>query len=91
MKSKALLVAALPVPFDGPWVSLEEAAAWRVDPEGDYGDAVRIEVEEGYFDGKIVAGKKVRACIVHDIPGHPHVSVCIEEVTMLLSQVGVSS
>ena len=79
MKSKALLVAALPIPFDGPWVSLEEASAWRVVPEADYGDAVRIEVEEGYFDNTIVVGKRVRACIAQDIPEHPHVSVCIEE------------
>jgi hypothetical protein len=45
MKSKALLLGALPQAQEGPWVRIDDAEEWQADPRGQYGDGVVIELE----------------------------------------------
>lgn len=45
MKSKALLLGALPEPQEGPWVRIDDSEEWQADPRGQYGDEVFIELE----------------------------------------------
>ena len=78
MKKKALIIGALPVPFEGPWVVTDETDGWDVRMEHEYGGGIRIEVEEGYEARGVVVGKRVRACIAHEIPNVPHVSIWLE-------------
>jgi hypothetical protein len=42
MKVKALILGALPLPYEGPWVDLE-GSDWRVETSGDFGGNVIFE------------------------------------------------
>ncbi len=68
MKKKALIIGALPVPFEGPWVVTDDADGWDVRTEHEYGDAVRVEH----------ADSQARAVILEAIPNVPHVSIWLE-------------
>ena len=94
MKSKALLVAALPIPFEGPWVPLTDAEAWRVIGEGDYGEGnvvldvivdeslpgSLLETDACFWPHVIEKASRARIVILKAFNGVPHVSVCIEEI-----------
>lgn len=69
MKRKALIIGALPLPFDGPWVQVEDMDEWDVRMDHEYHDGVMIEHGDS---------KRVRARILEKIPGVPHVSVWLE-------------
>jgi len=45
VKTKALLLGALPGAFIGPWVDLPEGGEWDVQPRADYGGFVVVEVD----------------------------------------------
>ncbi len=45
MKRKALITGALPHPFEGPWVALEEGSEWEI--EG-LRSGVRVELKPGF-------------------------------------------
>jgi hypothetical protein len=45
MRERALVIAATPEAFDGPWVSLEDGV-WSVEAAGDYKGMVRISAED---------------------------------------------
>ncbi len=91
MKRKALIVGALPSQFEGPWVVLSDAEAWRVTGERDYGEgnvAVEVVKDESlpnsilYTDSSlwpvIIKGVRARAVILKSFNGVPHVSVTAE-------------
>ena len=95
MKTKALLLGALPQVQEGPWVRIDDAEEWQVDPRGDYGDSVHIELEladggppRTYPLGNNirVSGYKVRAKIVEPF-GEFDGSVRTGSVTVQLTQV----
>lgn len=68
MKKKALIIGALPQPFQGPWVNLD-SDEWDVRMQHDYGDKVTVEHE---------GSSRARAVILDSVPGVPHVSVWLE-------------
>ena len=45
MRERALVIAAQPQAFDGPWVSLEDGD-WSVEAAGDYRGMVRLIAED---------------------------------------------
>ena len=68
MKKKALIIGALPVPFEGPWVVTDDADGWDVRMEHEYGGGVQVEF----------ADTQARAIILEPIPNVPHVSIWLE-------------
>ena len=68
MKKKALIIGALPVPFEGPWVVIDDADGWDVRMEHEYGKMVKVEFN----------GSQTRAVILEPIPDVPHVSIWLE-------------
>lgn len=89
MKSKALILGALPEPQKGPWVRIDDAEEWQADPRGQYGDGVSIELEladggppRSYPLGEFirVSGYRCRAKIEEAIEG-------VKSVTVQLTQV----
>lgn len=47
MKTKALVLGALPVASEGPWVRIDDEKEWWVTPRQDYNKAVKVEVLTG--------------------------------------------
>lgn len=45
MRTKVLILGALPGAFIGPWVDLPEGGEWDVQPRGHYGGFVAVEVD----------------------------------------------
>ena len=45
MRTKVLILGALPNSFIGPWVDLPEGGMWDVQPRGHYGGHVVVEVD----------------------------------------------
>jgi hypothetical protein len=68
MKKKALIIGALPEPFEGPWVDTN-GNEWDVKMLHDYDGKVMVEYDDD---------KRTRAVILEAIPGVPHVSVWLE-------------
>ena len=83
MKRKALIIAALPAPFEGPWVELGDTV-WTYTPDMDLAGCVEIEVksngrvtqlalgsEEIQFTGEFARG------VIKGDPDVPHITVNI--------------
>lgn len=47
MRKKALILGALPIPFKGPWVRIDECERWVLDVEQSL-DGVYIEIDDDY-------------------------------------------
>ncbi len=62
MKSKALIIGALPIPFTGPWVHLESDREWQI---RGLRDGIRIEKRNG----------KMRAIIEKELETKERVNV----------------
>lgn len=67
MKRKALITGALPHPFEGPWVTLEEGSEWEM-------EGLRPGIRVEHVDGR------ARAIIENSWKGE-RVSVVAVEVT----------
>lgn len=92
MKTKALILAALPVPMKGMWITIGEAEKWktlvRTEPLGvDVSEIVTIEVlltnglrTERCKDGLEISGVKARVVIEKSSTACKYVSVNLEEV-----------
>lgn len=72
MRERALVIAAQPQAFDGPWVSLEDGD-WSVEAAGDYRGMVRLIAEDAsgtildiplYGEPVLIEGRFTRAKIV---------------------------
>lgn len=94
MKTKALIVGALPQPFEGPWVKIDDADAWRVVGADDYGEGnVVLDVmpnealpgsllatDASFWPYEFSSGAKARVVILREVPNVPHVSVSLEAI-----------
>jgi hypothetical protein len=89
MKTKALLLGALPHAQEGPWVRIDDAEEWQADPRGNYGEDILIELEladggppRSYplGEGLRVSGRQCRA-IITEAFNH------VKSVTIQLTQV----
>ena len=86
MKQKALVIGALPSPFEGPWVDVSDAERWVITPKASHKDKLRLDVEGGpalsfIFDGKpvVFSGLKARVVILEEFESSS-VTVVAEEV-----------
>jgi len=81
MRTKGLLLGALPVPQEGPWVRTGGEGQWEIETAHDYEDAIIIEVyppEAAQILRDIIdaeSTEKVRAVIVRELHHVPFVSV----------------
>jgi hypothetical protein len=72
---KMLILGALPMPFEGPWVPLG-SGAWLCDFLPELAGIIRIEVEDltGTVQAHLlqaqlqVTGKQIRAVVLEEIP-----------------------
>lgn len=60
MRTKVLILGALPDAFIGPWVDLPEGGEWDVQPRADYGGFVVIEVDSPAGPRFKINGEPVR-------------------------------
>ena len=69
MRRKALIIGALPLPFEGPWVRVDNMDEWDVKMDHDYKSHVTVEHDDS---------NRIRAVISSKILDVPHVSVWLE-------------
>lgn len=76
MKRKALILGALPVPQEGPWVPLTRGVSWRFEPTRNYEGRLVIEARSNgsstrhpVFDDPVdFDGEDARAVVLYKIP-----------------------
>ena len=89
MKTKALILGALPQPHEGPWVDISDGRLWRILPQPEHNGQLMLVVRaseevsptEFLLNSEIVkfSGKAARIIILDGFEG-PSVTVIIEEV-----------
>lgn len=89
MRTKALLLGALPLPVEGEWVPIYEGRLWRCRvesmPAGELGMGVRVDVELSNGTvipspiGAVFSGHRVRF-VIEDKQDVEILSVFLEEV-----------
>lgn len=90
MKQKALVIGALPSPFEGPWVEFGDRAKWRVRPLREHIQRIRLVIEDSriasptsvVFDGQkeiVFSGERARVEILEEFDGRS-VTIVAEEV-----------
>lgn len=88
MKVKALIIGALPLPFVGPWVRIDDGLIWRVVHPPEAAGFVEVEVRNGWESHALssngesteVSGELARAVLRQEIVGLRELSVTLEEV-----------
>lgn len=89
MKTKSLITGALPLPFTGPWVRIDDAERWSVKhPSGIAGGGrVEVVVQEDVRTAYIlngepfeIFGQRARVVVEDEIEGISEISVTLEEV-----------
>jgi hypothetical protein len=94
VKKKALIIGASPLPFEGPWVRIDDNEAWRIVPDHDYGNEVAVELLDPNVSPnrlivvngddlviyKTCEGLQARARVLGQVLNVPHVSIWLEAV-----------
>lgn len=83
MGQKALILGALPSPFEGPWIHLPEGSEWEVDMPEHVAKHVEIEVQNGgetegvSGNGAVIKGDAARARLTTGIEDSQMKSVSV--------------
>lgn len=75
MKKKALLIGALPLPLEGPWVRLNDGKSWAISTKQDVRGQVILEINFGDGDlrrvplynrgrAEIIGGAQAARCLI---------------------------
>ena len=88
MKRKALILGALPQPFEGPWVEIGDADHWTVTPGLGQESRLRLVVEETNGELRSLtltgrtefSGKRAKVVVLDGIESDHMVTLVAEEV-----------